>query len=105
MLVGSFRPMITVSLTKFGAWLKTFTATGIDVVRFPEVSRATAVSAWLPFGPDVVSHVTLKGGEVSSVPRLLPSSLNCTPATPRLSFADAATVTAPDTVPGAGVVI
>jgi hypothetical protein len=44
MLVGSLRPMITVSLTKFGGWLRTFTVTGADVVRFPEVSRATAVS-------------------------------------------------------------
>src|SRR5438128_1534497 len=46
------------------------------------------------------------GAVVSSVPRLAPSSLNCTPTTPTLSEAVAETVTVPETVaPLAGAVI
>src|SRR2546428_14029510 len=54
----------------------------------------------------VVFQEIAKGAEVSSAPRVAPSSLNWTPATPTLSEADAATGTAePDTVaPLAGAV-
>ena len=45
------------------------------------------------------------GAAVFSVPRLTPSSLNCTPATPTLSLAVAVTVTVDDTLaPAAGAV-
>src|SRR5947208_1016940 len=53
----------------------------------------------VPFAIVVVFHITLYGTPVSSAPRLAPSSLNCTPATPTLSVALAETVTdEPDTV-------
>ena len=46
------------------------------------------------------------GEAVSSAPRLFPSNLNCTPATPTLSEALADTVTVPETVdPLAGAVM
>jgi hypothetical protein len=53
-----------------------------------------------------VFHDTLYGDVVSSVPRLTPSSLNCTPATPMLSLALAVTGVVPDSVaPAAGAEI
>src|SRR5438034_7876440 len=78
-----------------------------DVVVLPAAPRATAVSVWLPLVTVVVSHVLVYGPAASSVPRLAPSTLNCTPTTPTLSLAVAETVTAvPDTVaPLAGAVI
>jgi hypothetical protein len=53
-----------------------------------------------------VFHEIAYGLVVSSAPRLMPSSLNCTPATPTLSPADAETETmVPETVePLAGAV-
>ncbi len=44
------------------------------------------------------------GDVVSSIPKLLPSNRNCTPATPTASDAVALAVTLPDTVPDAGAV-
>src|SRR5439155_10339763 len=94
-------------MTVVGAGLLTVTVTAAEVVRLPAASRATAVSVWLPLVTVVVSHVFVYGPAVSSVPRLAPSTLNCTPTTPTLSLAVAETVTAvPDTVaPVAGAVI
>src|SRR5206468_8416310 len=80
---------------------------GEGVVILPAASRATAVSVWLLFEAVVVFHETLYGLAASSAPRLAPSSLNWTPATPTLSDAVAETVTVlPDTVaPFAGAEI
>jgi hypothetical protein len=76
------------------------------VVLFPAVSRAVAVRAWTPFADPVVVQDVEYGDAVSSVPRLTPSSLNWTPATPMLSEAVAETVIVPDAVvPVAGEVI
>src|SRR2546425_8039902 len=56
-------------------------------------------------GEPCVFHAYEYRDAVSSGPRLAPSSLNCTPATPTLSLAVADTVTVPDTVaPAAGAV-
>src|SRR5439155_9063908 len=85
----------------FGAvfGLLTTTERAVAVDWLPAASRATALSVCVPFATVVVFHVTLYGAPVSSVPRLAPSSLNCTPATPTLSVALAETVTdEPDTV-------
>src|SRR2546425_1040131 len=82
------------------------TVTVADVVVLPAASRATAVNEWLPFDVVVVSHANEYGLVVSSAPRLAPSNVNCTPATPRLSDAFADTVTLVETVaPLAGAVI
>src|SRR5437762_538202 len=78
--------------------LLTVTATAADVVVLPAASRATAVSVWLPFVAVVVFQETEYGEAASSAPRLAPSNLNCTPATPTLSLAVALTVMLPDTV-------
>ena len=85
--------------------LSTVTVTAAVAV-LPAASRATAVSEWLAFVLVVVFHEIAYGFVVSSAPRLTPSSLNCTPATPTLSDADAETVTVvPETVaPLAGAV-
>src|SRR5438094_2672169 len=54
----------------------------------------------------VVFHAIEYGALVTSAPRLAPSSLNWTPATPTLSEASAVTVTVPATVePAVGAVI
>src|SRR5260221_10449981 len=78
--------------------LETVTLTTDDVVRLPAASRATAVNVCVPFPTVVVFHDTEYGELVSSTPRLLPSTRNCTPATPTLSDAVALTVVVPDTV-------
>src|SRR5258705_9649522 len=53
-----------------------------------------------------VFHDTEYGAAVSATPRLMPSSLNCTPTTPTLSDALAVTLVVPETVaPEAGAVI
>jgi hypothetical protein len=85
----------------------TVTVTVVLVAELPAASRATAVSVCVPLATVVVFQVTEYGLAVSSAPRLAPSSLNCTPATPTLSDAVADTVTdAPDTVaPPDGAVI
>ncbi len=72
----------------------------------PAASRATAVNVCEPLLDVVVSHVTAYGADVSVVPGAAPSIMNCTLATPTLSFAAAATVTLPLTDdPDAGAVI
>src|SRR5262245_21985428 len=76
-----------------------------EVVVLPEVSRATAVTVCVPLISDVVFHDTEYGEDVSSAPRLFPSTLNWTPATATLSDAVAVAVTVPVTVaPAAGAV-
>ena len=75
------------------AALFTVTATAAVVVLLPAASRATAVRVCCALLAVVVSHVTPYGALVSSAPRLVPSSLNCTPATPTLSLAFAVTLT------------
>src|SRR6185295_5099126 len=96
---------VTVGLVVSAATLFTVTATDADAV-LPAASRAIAVSVWLAFEAVVVFHATEYGATTSSAPRLTPSTLNCTPATPTLSEAEAETVTAlPETVaPSAGAV-
>src|SRR6266481_3634444 len=85
--------------------LLTVTLTGVDTVELPAASRATAVRVWLPLTLRVVFQETPNGPTVASAPRLPPSSLNWTPATPTLSEALADTARAlPETVapaPGA----
>src|SRR5439155_9130477 len=83
----------------------TVTVAAAEVVLFPATSRATAVSLWLPLPTAVLSQVTENGEVVSSAPSGVPSNWNCTPTTPTLSEAEAATDTDPDTVaPSAGAV-
>src|SRR6266404_451894 len=83
--------------------LKTVIVTVAEVVRLPAASRAIAVMVCEPFVALSVFHCAEYGAAVSSAPALLPSTWNCTPATPTLSEAFAASVTEPDTVaPGAG---
>src|SRR4051812_22494678 len=88
------------------AALLTATFAAADVVVLPAASRATAVRTWVPLGTVVESHETEYGAALTSEPRLLPSTLNWTPATPTLSDALAETVTPePATVaPSAGAV-
>src|SRR5437899_1048375 len=83
----------------------TLTVTAADVVVLPAASRATAVSVCDALLAVVVSHSTVNGAAVSSVPRFAPSSRNWTPATPTLSDAVAVIVVVPETVaPLAGAV-
>src|SRR2546427_1948915 len=87
----------TVAIT--GGVLSTVTLTAAAVAVFPTASRATAVRLCVPLVAKVVFQETAYGATVSSAPRVTPSSLNCTPATPTLSEAEANTVTAgPETV-------
>ena len=78
--------------------LFTVTATEEEVVVFPAASLAVAVRVWEALVAEVVVQETEYGEVVSSLPRFAPSSLNCTPETPTLSEAEAATVTVPLTV-------
>src|SRR5438876_1551183 len=88
-----------------GGALSTVTLTAAEVAALPAASLATAVKLWLPFALKAVFQETEYGATVSSTPRIAPSSLNCTPTTPTLSVALAATVTVPATVaPGLGEV-
>src|SRR5687768_1715143 len=80
------------------------TTTGVDVVVFPAASRATAVIEWSPFDAVVEFQLPSYGAVVSSGPALVPSTLNCTPATPTLSVASAARLTVPVTGPAIGLV-
>src|SRR2546422_7251799 len=88
--------------------LDTVTVTGLDVHSVPRSpSLATAVRVCEPLLVVVVFQETEYGAEVSSAPRLLPSSLNWTPATVRLPtmVTLAVTGTVPLTVePEAGAV-
>src|SRR5438093_534303 len=78
-----------------GGMFETVTATLAAFAALPAASRATAVSVWLPSDVAVVSQLTAYGALATSAPRLTPSSLNCTPATPMLSAAAAAIETLP----------
>src|SRR5258705_4522408 len=69
----------------------TVTVMPAEVVTLPAASRATAVRVWLPFAAALVFQDTEYGEVVSSVPRLTPSSLNCTPTTAKLSLGVAQT--------------
>ena len=76
------------------------------MVWFPAASRATAVRVWGPLAAVAEAQETVYGATVSSAPTLAPSTLSCTPTTPTLSVAFAATATVPETVvPAAGVVM
>src|SRR3989338_8077970 len=79
----------------------------VEVVVFPAASRATAYKVWEPLPERVELKVVLYGTEVSSAPRLPPSSLNWTPTTPTLSEALAVMETdEPETVaPSVGEVM
>ena len=82
----------------------TVIATGAEVVVAGGIPghRRHVVAA---VGCRVEFHDTEYGAVVSSPPTLVPSTLNCTPATPTLWAALAATFTDPDTVaPAAGAV-
>ena len=83
----------------------TVTGTETEVAVLAETSRATAVSLWGPFAAVVVFQVTEYGGVVSSVPRIVPSSMNWTPTTASLSAALAVTSIVPPIVPAPGAVI
>src|SRR6266404_1584989 len=88
------------------ASLKTVIVTAAEVVRLPAASRAIAVMVCEPFAALSVFHCAEYGAAGSSAPALLPSTWNCTPATPTLSEAFAVSVIAPDTVaPADGEVI
>ena len=79
--------------------LEVVTVTLVAVVWFPAASLAVAVREWVPFVAEVVFQVMEYGAVVSSVPRLVPSSLNWTPDTAMLSEAVAERVTVvPETV-------
>jgi hypothetical protein len=76
------------------------------VVLFPAASFATALSVCEPFAVAVVVQETEYGEAVSRLPKLAPSSWNCTLATPTLSLAFAVTEIVPLTVaPPAGLLI
>ena len=75
------------------AVLLTVTLTAVEVAVLPAASLATAVRLCTPLLTVVVFQVMVKGLEVSSEPKLEPSSLNCTPTTPTLSVAVALTAT------------
>src|SRR5262249_32931542 len=80
-----------------GGALLTVTVTDAELL-IPAASRAVAESVCVPLATAAVFHETENGALVSSAPRLAPSSLNCTPATPTLSAALAVTATVADTV-------
>src|SRR5438128_618925 len=89
-----------------GTGLFTVTLTAAEVVVLPAASRATAVTLCEPLLAVVVFQETEYGATVSSAPRFTPSSLNCTPTTPTLSVALAATVIVLATVvPAVGAVM
>jgi hypothetical protein len=91
-------PLFVTERVKIGAVLDTVTVTLDDVLVFPAASLATAVSVWLALVTPMVFHVPEYGEVVNSEPRLAPSSLNWTPATPTLSEAVADMVTELETV-------
>src|SRR6266849_8457376 len=78
-----------------GGALLTITVTDAEVVRLPAASRATAMMVCEPLAAPVVFQETEYGALVSSAPKLAPSIVNCTPATPTLSEALAETGTVP----------
>src|SRR5262249_19325466 len=64
-----------------GGVLATVIETAAAVAVLPEVSRATAESVCAPFETVVVFQFSEYGVLVTSTPRFVPSSRNCTPAT------------------------
>src|SRR5689334_22810841 len=89
-----------------GERLLTVTPTATAVLLLPAASRATALRVCAPLCAVVLSQATCQGALVTSAPRFVPSSLNCTPATPTLSAALATTVTVPETsAPATGELI
>src|SRR5439155_909059 len=89
-----------------GGPFATITVTAAENDVLPAASRARAVSVCESPVEVVVSHRTAYGGARSSLPSATPSRKNCTPATPTLSEASAATVTVPLAVaPEAGDVM
>src|SRR5262249_46267607 len=77
----------------------------VAVAVLPAASRATAVSVCEPLATVDEIHEMVYGATVSSVPMSLPSTRNCTPATPTSSLALAVTLAVPVTVaPDAGAV-
>src|SRR5678816_3298007 len=66
----------------------------------PPASVATAARVWEPLAAvEVFQEIEYAGpGPVTMLPRLRPSSLNCTPAMATLSVAFAETVIVPETV-------
>jgi hypothetical protein len=98
-------PVGTVGGVVSGVELLTVTVTAALVVVFPAPSFAIARSACEPLLTVPVFHETEYGVVVSRLPRLAPSSWNCTLATLTLSVAFAVTLTVPETVaPFAGAV-
>src|SRR5439155_461437 len=71
---------------------------GAWVVVWRAASRSTAVRVCEPLAAPVVFQEIEYGAVVSSAPKLAPSILNCTPATPTLSAALAVIVTVAGTV-------
>jgi hypothetical protein len=70
-----------------------------DVVRVPFVFRNTAERICEPFDVNVEFQVIRYGADVTSGPRLAPSSLNWTAAIPALLVAEAEmTIAAPETM-------
>ena len=67
--------------------------TGADTVVLPEVSRARAVSVCAPLGTPRVSQGSRRARPCPPAPADVPSTKNCTPATPTLSAALAVMVT------------
>lgn len=80
------------------ALLFTVTVTAVEVMVFPDESRATAVMEYVPFEIVVVFQVVAYDADVSSEPKLEPLILNCTPTTEILSVALAEIATVPETV-------
>jgi hypothetical protein len=77
----------------------------VETAVSPAASRAVALNWCPPLAVAVVVQATEYGAARSSAPSVLPSSLNCTPTTTKLSAAFALTVTLPETVaPLAGAV-
>jgi len=84
----------------------TVTLTAALVAALPAASLAIARNVCDPLLAAVVSQEAAYGEAVSKLPRLAPSTWNCTLATPTLSLAFAVTETVPFTVaPFAGAVI
>src|SRR5437762_1743429 len=101
----TFAPAAGAVSETVGGALSTVTVTAAEAAVFPAASRATAVRVWAPLVVVVLVHETEYGAAVTSAPRLAPSSLNWTPATPTLSVALAETVIVPATeAPAVGAV-
>src|SRR4029077_15697985 len=84
--------------------LLTVMVTGADSAVLPLMSRASAVRGWGPLAIVGCVRGARWGGVVSSAPRGLLSTGNCTPATPASSVALAVMVTVPETVPVGAVI-